>query len=122
MDHDITPIASEAESNDAMDRRDFLVGLKKWSKIVIGGVLFGSVVLTTPGDAEAAGYGWVNNGRSWVNRYGGGGWANHHGGSVWANGGRTWANGGGSWINRRGGWGNHGGSWANRGGAWVNRW
>ncbi len=85
-----------------LDRRDFLVGLKKWSKVVIGGVLIGAGLLGT--DKEAAA--WVNGGAGWVNRYGGGGaWVNH-------------AVGGGAWANRAGG----GGAWANRGGSWVNRW
>lgn len=67
------------KDNDALlSRREFLKGLKKWSKVVIAS----AVGITVANKADAA---------SWVNRYGGGGWVNH---------------GGGSWINRRGlgGW------------------
>ncbi|MEE4378746.1 MAG: hypothetical protein V2J55_14735 [Candidatus Competibacteraceae bacterium] len=110
-----------AESDDEKilnSRRDFLLGLGKWSKAVIGGVVLGSLI-TPDQTAEARG--------SWINRRGGGGWANHRGGGGgWYNrGGGGWINGhggGGSWLNS-GGWVNRGGSWANRsgGGGWVNR-
>jgi len=69
---------------EMLNRRDFLVGLRKWSLAVIGGALF-SGALAAP---EASG-------GAWVNRWGGG---------SWGNGGRgSWANryGGGGWINRR---------------------
>jgi hypothetical protein len=67
-------------------RRDFLLGLGRWSKVVIGAAVFGG--LAAPGAEVQAG--------SWINRRGvvrGGGWANSYGG-------------GGSWANRRGvgGW------------------
>lgn len=76
-----------------LNRRDFLVGLKKWSKIVIGGALAAGA-LAAPKDASAG---------SWINRRGGGaGWVNGGGGG-WLNGG------GGGWVNRRGGLG-----WINR--------
>jgi hypothetical protein len=61
-------------------RRDFLLGLGRWSKVVIGAAVFGGLAAT--GSAVQAG--------SWVNRRGGGG--------GWING-----SGGGGWINRRGG-------------------
>jgi hypothetical protein len=73
-------------------RRDFLIGLGRWSKIVIGAALLGGISAEAP-DAEAG---------AWVNRrggYGGGAWVNNRYG------------GGGAWVNRRGG----------GGGAWVNR-
>lgn len=90
-----------------LSRRDFLSGLKKWSKVVIAGAVGISL-----GSRAHAG--------SWVNRYGGGGWAN--GGVVWGNGGTIWGNSGGSWGNGGGSWGNSGGSWGNSGGgSWVNR-
>ena len=104
------------EEKVLMDRRGFFSGLKKWSKIVIGGALLGAGLLNagTEKEAEAAG---------WANRAGGGGaaWANRGGGSaaVVRPGG-----GGGAWANRAGGggaWANRGASWANRGGSWINR-
>ena len=74
-----------------MSRRDFLSGMKKWSKVVIATAVVGSAA----SKALAA---------SWANR-GGGGWANRGGGrgGGWANSSR------GGWANRRGGLG-----WANR--------
>jgi len=104
-------IETEADTtSDAtlLARRDFLIGLRKWSAIVIGGALLGGLAEPT----EAGG--WVNSRGSWIN----GG----HGG--WVNRGGSWVNGGGSWINRGGGgWVNGGGAWVNGGGgsAWVNR-
>ena len=107
------------------ERRNFLLGLGKWSKAVIGGVVMGG--LLAPGrDANA--WGWANRGGggkgTWVNFRGGGwgwrpGWNNWpgHWNNGWFN--RPWNNGG--WINR-GGWNN--GGWNNGsgwGGSWVNR-
>lgn len=97
---------SISEDQKALEsRRDFLVGLKKWSAIVIGGALLGGALPTR--DARA---GWVNGGAGWVNGRGGGGggsWVNRSGGGGgWVNGG----GGGGGWINNRGG----GGTWVNR--------
>lgn len=104
------------EGEELLQRRDFLIGLKKWSKIVVGGALL-SGALTGPEESAGA----------WVNRWGGGGsWGN--GGSNWGNGGGGWGNRGGSWgnsggWNNGGGWSNRGGNWGNRGGGgWVNRW
>lgn len=91
------------KSDDAIDekrtvsRRDFLVGLRKWSIAVIGIAVAGPVFLT--GDSASA---WVNTRGSWINR-GGGGWINRN--TTWVNG----SGGGGAWVNRAGG------------GAWVNR-
>jgi len=91
----------EISSNEKelMDRRSFLISLKKWSKIVIGGALVGSALLDHGTEIEAG---------AWANRGGGGG-----GGGAWANRG-----GGGAWANHGGG---GGGAWANHGTAWVNR-
>lgn len=112
-DETINEPGPDAEPADAelQGRRDFLIGLGRWSKAVIGAALLGGLAL--PGaDAEA---GWANRrggGGGWANRRGGGGgWANRRGGGgAWAN-----RNGGGTWANRNGGWVNRrpGGSWAN---------
>ena len=76
------------EEDGQLSRRDFLVGLHKWSAIIIGGALLGSALPSQ----EARAAGWIN-GRGG----GGGGWVNRSGG-------------GGGWINGRGG----GGGWINR--------
>lgn len=87
-----------AEGAVAVERREFLRGLGKWSQAVIGGVL-GAGLISSP-QAQAG---------SWVNRRGGGSWIN---GGGWNNRPSSWINrGGGSWINRRG---SGGGSWINR--------
>jgi hypothetical protein len=127
----------ESRPQDAgiIERRNFLLGLGKWSKAVIGGVVMGG--LLAPGrDAKAWGWANSNDGRgSWVNFSGGDwgwgpGWNNWPG--QWNNGGwlnRPWYNGG--WHNRPwhngGGWYNGGGrhhrDWRNRGGRhrdWYN--
>ncbi len=82
------------EESELKGRREFLIGLGKWSQVIIGGAVFGGL-LTVDKEAQA-----------WINRRGGGGWINRrgYGGGSWAN-----ARGGGGWANRRGG-----GSWANR--------
>lgn len=89
-----------------LSRRNFLDGLGKWSKVVIGAAVLGGVVLNADQEAHA-GAGWANRsgggGAAWANRGGGGGagWANRGGGSAaWANRGAAWANRGGSWVNR----------------------
>jgi hypothetical protein len=76
------------EEAELLRRRDFLKGLKKWSQVVISGIVLGEA-LSSKAEAGA----WANHGRAWVNR-GGGGWVNHHsgGGSGWANHGRAWVN------------------------------
>ena len=106
MEKDCTSSTSNEHSSDEKElvsRREYLIGLKKWSKAVIGGVLLGGLLASTDKEAEAAGVGWVNRRGSWGN----GAWANR-------------SSGGGSWVNRRGGW-IDGGSWNNRGGSWSNR-
>jgi hypothetical protein len=105
------PVAEPDDEQILHSRRDFLLGLGKWSKAVIGGVLLGSLI--APDQAAEAG--------AWINRrgYGGSGWINGGGGGVgWINGGGGWVNRGGSWYNRGGG-----GGWVNRrgGGGWYNR-
>lgn len=111
------PESNKEDSNEEelVNRRNFLMGLGKWSMAVIGGALLAGSLLNQKEEANA--------GVGWANRHGGGGaWANRRGGGgVWANGGRAWVNGGGGWINRGGAWVNRGAGWANRGTAWVNR-
>jgi len=106
---------TEFQQDTLLSRRDFLLGLKKWSKVVIGGALLGGLVLHPEKQAEA-GVGWVNRrggwgGSRWINGGGGGGWYNRHGGGGWYN----RHGGGGGWYNRSGGWANRRG-----GGGWVN--
>ncbi len=82
------PDINSADENEPINRREFFVGLKKWSKVVIGSVIAGSAMANTNQEASAA---------TWINRRGGyrrGGWINGSGGG---------------WINRRGGVG-----WINR--------
>jgi hypothetical protein len=102
---------------ELLGRREFLLGLRKWSAAVIGGVALGAVLA----QHEAAAGAWVNGRGGWVN---GVAWANR--GGAWVNGGGAWVNGfgpgGGAWVNGHGG---GGGAWVNGrgygGGAWVNR-
>lgn len=129
------------------ERRNFLLGLGKWSKAVIGGVVMGG--LLAPGrDAQAQTLGWANSNNgdnTWVN-FGGGNWGWGPGwGMGWNNWPRQWNNGGwlnqpwynGGWLNQpwrnRDSWHNHGGRhrWHRRhdwyddhpgkGGGWFNR-
>jgi hypothetical protein len=87
----LEPVEGEGPEPETLGRRDFLLGLKKWSAVVIGGAVQGAFLAQDEAQAGA----WVN-GRG---VYGGGGaWVNGAGG------------GGGAWVNGRGG-----------GGAWVNR-
>jgi hypothetical protein len=118
MDKDPKKQQDEEISNteqELLDRRDFLLGLKKWSKIVIGGALLGSGLLNAGAEKEA-------EAAAWANRGGGGGaaWANRGGGGAAV---VRPPGGGGAWANRAGGgaWANRGAAWANRGGSWVNR-
>ena len=76
------------DTPDIQSRRDFLIGLKKWSKAVIGGVLLAGSSLGADKEARAWGV------RRRVV------WANRRGPRAWLNGGRAWANGGRAWINR----------------------
>ena len=91
------------EERVLMRRRDFLQGLKKWSKAVVGGIVLGKLL-----DGSEAKANWVNRRGTWVNGVAGG----------WLNRGGSWVNGGSAWVNRTGGgWLNgHGG-----GGSWINR-
>jgi hypothetical protein len=95
-DKSVTDAMDPAHADNAPDgpetqsRRDFLIGLGKWSRAVIVGAIVGG---TAVGNKPAqAGVGWLNR------RGGGAGWVNGRGGY------------GGSWANRRGGFG---GSWVN---------
>ena len=98
------------ETSDIDERRSFLIGLGKWSKVIVGGALFGGL-MSAQQTAHARG--------AWVNRRGGGG--GYRGGYR--------GGGGGRWINGRGGYRGgsaargYGGSWVNRrgGGGWINR-
>ena len=100
-DDKLEPTEELLDKEDLVSRRDFLVGLGKWSKIVIGLALLGGTLTIPENDAAAQ--------STWANRVGGGGWANRRGGGGWANrGGSRWINGGRSWANRRGG-----GGWLN---------
>ena len=84
----------KADTTDA-DRRNFLLGLGKWSTVVIASVIGGALL------HSAAEGGWLNSRGGWIN--GAGGWINAGGG------GGGWINsGGGGWINLRGG-----GGWLN---------
>ena len=134
-----------SEEERQVSPSEYLAGLGKWSKIVLGAALVGGALLAygrvaeASGDASAGGplltsdqealvhlAGWANHrggSTGWANRVGGGGaWANHGGGGGWINrygGGGAWVNhGGGAWINSYGG-----GGWANHGGStgWINR-
>lgn len=116
-----------SHQEELMDRRDFLLGLKKWSKVVIGVAVLGSGLLHAGTENEAVAGRWANA------RGGGGAWGNHGGGGgAWGNragGGGAWANGrgggGGAWVNGAGGgggaWVNRGAGWINGGGGWINR-
>jgi hypothetical protein len=72
---------------DALDarRREFLLGLGKWSVVVIGAVVGAGLM------HSAAEGGWINSrggwGGGWVNAVGGGGggWLNSRGGGGWIN-------------------------------------
>lgn len=83
--------ANTSEEHVLQSRRDFLIGLGRWSRAVIVGAIAGGALLTE----KPAQAGWLNRrgcctGGSWINGSGGGSWVNRHGGG--------W---GGSWINRR---------------------
>ncbi|MBE2295146.1 MAG: hypothetical protein IAF00_09345 [Phycisphaerales bacterium] len=90
------------EESVIQERRDFLRGLGKWSRVVIGGVLLsGTATASNPAQADN----WTNHRGNWHNRPSGG-WTNHRSG---------WYNAPGGWYNR------HGGGWYNRGHGWYNR-
>lgn len=102
------------EEKRLLSRRNFLVGLHKWSAIIIGGTLLSGNL--PPPEASA----WVNGraggggSAAWVN--GRGGWVNRavSGGAAWVN---RAGGGGAAWVNRSGG----GGAWVNGRGGWINR-
>lgn len=81
-----TKIKAQKENEELLSRRDFLLGLKKWSKIVIAGAVVTAVTSSIGSKAHAGA--WVNrrggSSRSWING-GGGGWVNRHGGGSWIN-------------------------------------
>ena len=86
------PTGNAAEEQELRSRREFLIGLGKWSRaVIVGAVAGGAMLAEKPAQA-----GWLNRrgccrGGSWVDGGGGGGsWANRNGGG--------W---GGSWVNRR---------------------
>jgi hypothetical protein len=97
MSQDEKPEKSDIIDPDAelTSRREFLIGLGKWSKVIVGSALLG-------GCYTYGGTGWINRRGGWINGrgYGGGGWVNR----------RHNYRGGGGWVNRRGG----GRSWVNR--------
>ncbi len=113
MDEERNPDQAEEAPDteeELLCRRDFLLGLKKWSKVAIAAALAGGALAASSKESDAGSAGWINRGdggRAWVN--GGGGWVNRYGG-------------GGSWGNRYGG---GGGGWVNRygggGAGWINR-
>ncbi|MDB4303748.1 hypothetical protein N9934_03045 [Desulfosarcina sp.] len=76
-----TKMKAQKEKDELLSRRDFLSGLKKWSKVVIAGAVATAVTATTGSKAHA---GWINRrgghrGGGWINRRGGGGsWINRH--------------------------------------------
>jgi hypothetical protein len=106
---------SATADEELQSRRDFLIGLGRWSKIVIGAAILGGLAA---GEREAVAGAWVNR-RGGVVVGPGGGVAVGGGGSAWVNnrygggavvgpGGSAAAGPAGSWVNRRGG-----GGWVN---------
>ena len=66
MDEDLKAHEGEKtviNENELLGRRGFLVSLRKWSMVVIGGALLGGAQLTAEPEADAAG--------AWANRAGG---------------------------------------------------
>jgi hypothetical protein len=100
----VEPSEETGAEPELLSRREYLIGLRKWSAAVIGGALLGTVLAQNEARAGA----WVNRRGGWIN--GGGGWVNAVGG-----GGGAWVNGsgggGGAWVNGRG----YGGA------GWINR-
>ena len=84
-------LESEPADEELQKRRGFLIGLGRWSKIVIGAAIFGGLAL--PQEDAEAGWVWVNRRPVWINRHR---WINRHG---WIN--RYRRPGWGNWINRR---------------------
>ena len=54
-----------ADDAQRQSRRDFLIGLGRWSKIVIGAAVFGSLA---GGGTDAQAGAWVNRRGGWINR------------------------------------------------------
>ena len=101
----LAPDENSVDENELISRREFFVGLKKWSKVVIGSAIVGSAVANANQEAQA--YTWLNRRGGWGNG-GGGSWLNRapwNNWNNWNNRGPSWLNGGGGWINRRGGGG-----------------
>jgi hypothetical protein len=93
-----------------LTRRDFLIGLQKWSKIVIASVVLGGALGTEETEKGKTDT-WVNRRGSWGNNR----WSNASG-QGWYNSGERWYNGA--------GWYNGGSNWENRGEnnrRWTNR-
>jgi len=67
------------DKESLLSRREFLSGLKKWSKVVIA-----AAVGVAVGSKASAGV-WANRRGSWGNS-GGGSWANRRGPGGWLNG------------------------------------
>jgi hypothetical protein len=74
---------TQTEELAQTDRRGFFQGIKKWSTVVLAGIVLGSA---TTKESRAG----------WLNRRGGGGWLNRPGGGGWLN-----RRGIGGWLNRR---------------------
>jgi hypothetical protein len=76
---------SPSGDEELQSRRDFLIGVGRWSKIAIGAAILGGLAA---GQREAVAGAWVNR-RGGVVVGGGGAWINNRYG------------GGGAWVNRR---------------------
>ena len=89
LDKQSVSTADATDEQEFQNRREFLIGLGKWSRAVIVGAIASGTLLTERSTQAAS---WLNRrggvGTGWVNG-GGGGWANRRGGF------------GGSWVNRR---------------------
>jgi len=87
--HQADASPTETEKQALQSRRDFLIGLGKWSRVVVAGAVLGAGVVLTDKPAQA---GWLNRrgygygGSGWLNNRGGGGWWNQRGGLGWLNG------------------------------------
>lgn len=80
---DILKDIDASEDQELLCRREFFIGLKKWSQIVIGGTVMGvtgASALSMNGCAKNRSTAWANGGggsaarggnKSWVNRRGG---------------------------------------------------
>jgi hypothetical protein len=89
MDKDYKPEQNETVSDEKelLTRREYIISLKKWSRVVIGSVLLGGLLTRADKEVEAGGA-WVNRRGGWINGVvsgGGGGWVNARGGGGWIN-------------------------------------